>query len=120
MISPYVIRAIGERQARRYFLTGERMDAATAERIGLVHAAVPPERLAAAVAGVTSALLEGAPTAQTEAKLLIRKVTGRSDAGDGQVARETAGWIARLRAGDAGREGLSAFLEKRDPAWKER
>ncbi len=119
MISPYVIRAIGERQARRYFLTAERMDAATAERIGLVHAAVPPERLEATLAGVTDALLEGAPGAQAEAKLLIRKITGRSDAGDGQVARETAGWIARLRAGAEGREGLSAFLAKREPAWKE-
>lgn len=120
MISPYAIRAIGERQARRYYLTGERFDAATAERIGLVHAAVAPERLEAAVTAVTDALLEGAPGAQSEAKLLIRKVTGRSDAGDGQIARETAGWIARLRAGGEGREGLSAFLDKRDPAWKGR
>ena len=120
MISPYAIRAIGERQARRYFLTGERFDAATAERIGLVHAAVAPEALEATVAGITAALLDGAPGAQAEAKRLVRKVTGRSDAGDGQLARETAGWIARLRAGAEGREGLSAFLEKRDPAWKGR
>lgn len=120
MIAPYALRAIGERQARRYFLTGERFDAATAERIGLVHGAVPAAQLDAAVAGVTGALLAGAPGAQAEAKLLIRKVTGRSDAGDGQLARETAGWIARLRAAAEGREGLSAFLEKRDPAWQER
>ncbi len=120
MISPYAIRAIGERQARRFFLTGERFDAATAERIGLVHRAVAPDQLEPAVAGLADALLEGAPGAQAEAKLLVRKVTGRSDAGDAQAARETAGWIARLRAGVEGREGLRAFLEKRAPAWRER
>lgn len=120
MISPYVIRAIGERQARRYFLTGERIDACAAQRIGLVHAAVPTEELDSAIGAITDALLAGAPGAQAQAKQLIRRVTGRSEAGDAELARETADWIARLRAGAEGREGLSAFLDKRDPSWRGR
>jgi methylglutaconyl-CoA hydratase len=118
MISPYVVRAIGERQARRYFLTAERMDAATAERTGLLHRVVPAAQLDAAVAGITAELLRGAPGAQAEAKQLLRHVTGRSAAGDRDMAAATARWIARLRAGEEGREGLSAFLERRPPAWR--
>jgi methylglutaconyl-CoA hydratase len=118
MISPYVVRAIGERQARRYFLTAERMDAAMAERTGLLHRVVPAAELDAAVAGITAELLRGAPGAQAEAKQLLRHVTGRSAAGDRDMATATARWIARLRAGEEGREGLSAFLERRPPAWR--
>lgn len=118
MISPYLIRAIGERQSRRFVLTGERIDAATAERIGLVHSAVPGHDLDAAVAALTAALLAGAPGAQADAKRLIRHVTGRSEELDARLARETAQWIARLRAGAEGREGLAAFLGKRAPSWK--
>jgi len=118
MISPYVIRAIGARQARRLFLTGERFDAAEAARIGLVHLAVPAADLDESVGKVTDQLLLGAPGAQAEAKRLIRHVTGRSEQLDRESGEETARWIARLRAGTEGREGLSAFLEKRPPSWR--
>lgn len=119
MISPYVVRAIGQRQARRYFLTGERISAATAQRIGLLHEAVPAERLDATVAEVTADLLRGAPGAQAEIKHLLRHVTGRTEVLDEQLAGQTAQWIARLRASAEGREGLSSFLEKRAPCWRD-
>ncbi len=117
MISPYVIRAIGERQAHRWFLTGEAMDAATAERIGLVHECIADAELPEAVAAMTDALLAGGPFAQTEIKRLLRRVTGRGKESDDSLLAETARWIARIRAGDEGREGLTAFLERRKPRW---
>jgi len=117
MISPYVIRAIGTRQAHRWFLTGEAMDAATAERIGLAHEAVPDAALAGAVTKVVDALLAGGPLAQAEIKQLLRRVTGRGSATDESMLTDTARWIARVRAGDEGREGLTAFLERRKPRW---
>jgi methylglutaconyl-CoA hydratase len=119
MISPFVVRSIGARQARRYFLTGERFDAAQAARLGLVHAVAPAEGLDDAVAGIVGELLCGAPGAQAEAKRLVRHVTGRSDDEDREFAVDTARWIARLRALDEGREGLAAFLERRPPAWRQ-
>ncbi len=118
MISPYVVRAIGARQARRYFLTGERIDATRAERIGLLHAVVPEAELDGTIEALVGELLCGGPAAQAEAKQLVRYVSGRNEAVDGDVAEETARWIARLRAGAEGREGLAAFLEKRSPAWR--
>ncbi len=118
MISPYVVRAIGTRQARRYFLTGERLDAAQAERIGLLHVVVPDPGLDRAVDELADGLLYGGPVAQAEAKRLLRYVGGRSDAVDRGVADDTARWIARLRASEEGREGLAAFLEKRRPYWR--
>jgi len=117
MISPYVIRAIGERQARRWFLTGEAMDAATAERIGLVHQTVADAALADARQAIADALLAGGPAAQAEIKRLLRHVTGRSEADDETMLADTARWIARVRAGGEGREGLTAFLERRKPGW---
>ena len=118
MISPYVVRAIGQRQAHRYFLTGERISAATAERIGLLHQVVPAERLDATVAEITADLLLGAPGAQAEAKRLLRHVAGRTAATDAELAGQTAQWIARLRAAEEGREGLSSFIERRAPSWR--
>lgn len=117
MISPYVIRAMGARQARRWFLTGEAMDAATAERIGLVHQAVDDAALPAAASALVDALLAGAPSAQREIKRLIRHATGRSEDADAAMLGETARWIARVRAGGEAREGLTAFLERRKPGW---
>ena len=118
MISPYVVRAIGARQARRLFLTGGRIDAAEAMRIGLAHLAVPDAQLDNEIGRLTSELLLGAPGAQAEAKRLLRYVTGRGEQVDRDTSAETARWIARLRAGPEGREGLSAFLEKRAPFWR--
>lgn len=117
MISPYVVRAIGARQAHRWFLTGETMDAATASRIGLVHETVDDGALIATVAKLVDALLSGGPTAQAEAKRLLRHVTSRSDEADTASLGRTAAWIARVRASDEGAEGLTAFLERRKPGW---
>jgi methylglutaconyl-CoA hydratase len=117
MISPYVIRAIGTREARRWFLTGEAMDAATALRIGLVHELADDTALAGAAAGVIDALLAGAPGAQAEIKRLVRHATGRSEDADQAMLADTARWIARVRAGGEAREGLTAFLERRKPGW---
>ena len=118
MISPFVIRAIGARQAHRWCLTGEAMDAATAMRVGLVHETVDDATLADAVRAVVDALLAGGPRAQSEIKQLLRHVTGRSSAVDESVLYDTSRWIARVRAGDEAREGLSAFLEKRQAKWR--
>jgi methylglutaconyl-CoA hydratase len=117
MISPYVIRAMGAREARRWFLTGDAMDAGTAERIGLVHQVVDEATLPAAAAGLVDALLAGGPAAQGEIKRLVRHIAGRTDAADEAMLAETARWIARVRAGSEAREGLSAFLERRKPGW---
>jgi methylglutaconyl-CoA hydratase len=117
MISPYVIRAMGARHARRWFLTGEVMDAATAERIGLVHQSVDDADLPAAASTLVDALLAGAPSAQREIKRLVRHATGRSGDADAAMLAETARWIARVRAGGEAREGLTAFLERRKPGW---
>jgi len=115
VISPFVIRAIGPRQARRYFVSGERMDGETARRLGLVHMAAMQEQLEATLDGVIDDLLAGGPDAQREAKALIRSVSF-SPINDA-LMEETAGWIARTRASKEGKEGISAFLEKRKPNW---
>lgn len=118
MISPYVLRAIGARQARRWFLTGEAMDAATALRIGLVHETADDAALPAAAGRIVEALLAGGPEAQAGIKQLLRHVTGRSAAGDQAMLGDTAKWIARVRAGAEAAEGLTAFLEKRPARWR--
>lgn len=114
-ISPYVIRAIGVRQAKRYFQSAERIDAARALALGLAHEVVEEEALDAKIEEVVQALLAGGPKAQAAAKALIDAVADRplSEA----VLEDTAQRIARLRATDEAREGLSAFLEKRPAAW---
>lgn len=118
MISPFVIRAIGARQAHRWFLTGEAMDAATALRLGLVHETADAAALAAAAGRLFDALQAGGPEAQIEIKRLLRYATGRSPAGDQAMLADTAKWIARIRAGAEATEGLSAFLEKRHARWR--
>jgi len=115
VISPFVVQAIGVRQARRFFLTGERFDAETARRIGLVHMIVAPAQLEAALGDVIDSLLQCGPNAQKEAKELIRAVKNRPITES--VIEDTAGRIARVRASDEGKEGLGAFLEKRRPSW---
>lgn len=114
VIAPYVIRAIGEREARRWFLTGERFDAATAQRIGLVHEVTGIAGLDHAVGRQVDALLAGGPAAVVAAKRLIAKL-GAPVTDD--VALETAELIAALRVSPEGQEGLTAFLEKRSPRW---
>jgi len=114
-ISPYVIEAIGARQARRYFLTGERFDAAEAYRIGLVHDIVPIADLDDRVNEVLGTLLLAGPRAQLECKALIRGVAHRPI--DAAVIGGTAEHIAAVRASPEGKEGVAAFLQKRTPAW---
>jgi methylglutaconyl-CoA hydratase len=117
VISPYVIDAIGPRQAKRYFLTGERISAVKAREIGLVHRAVDPESLDEAIEETLAMLLLGGPMAARECKELIATVYGRSVDADTALRRKTAEIIAQLRAGEEGQEGLQAFLEKRKPSW---
>ena len=114
-ISPYVIRAIGERQAYRYFQTAERIDARRAAELGLAHEAVASDELDAKVKEVVDALLLGGPKSQSAAKELIRAVANRplSDA----VVEDTARRIASLRVTPEAKEGLDAFLSKRPAAW---
>lgn len=115
VISPYVVAAIGQRHARRLFLTGERFTAADALRIGLVSEVVAPDALARAADRVVASLLEGGPRAQVAAKRLIADVSGK--AVDIPLIEETARRIANIRASPEGREGVAAFLEKRKPNW---
>jgi methylglutaconyl-CoA hydratase len=115
VIGPYVVAAIGIRQARRLMLTGERIAAAEAARIGLIHEVVPPERLDDAVAALLDDLLKGGPGALAAVKRLLRDLAGRPiDAG---LVDDTARAIAALRATAEAREGVAAFLDKRQPVW---
>jgi methylglutaconyl-CoA hydratase len=117
VISPYVIAAIGLRQARRLFLTGELFDAAAAQRVGLLHDVVPREQLDEAVQRTLGLLGKAGPLAQGEAKRLALGMAGLNEASAEKVDRENAALIARLRVSAEGQEGLGAFLAKRAPAW---
>ena len=114
-IGPYVVRAIGARWARRLFQTAERITAAQAEKIGLVHETVEADAFDARVESIVSDLLAGAPEAQHAAKELIDAVADRPITAE--LIEYTAERIAAIRAQDEAREGLSAYLEKRKPGW---
>ena len=114
-ISPYVIEAIGARQARRYFLTAERFTAAEGFRIGLVHDIVPASELDARINALLADLLMAGPAAQLECKALIRGVAHRPI--DAELIAGTAEHIAAVRASPEGKEGVAAFLGKRPPEW---
>jgi len=114
-ISPYVIEAVGARQARRYFLTAERFEAAEAYRIGLVHDLVPLTQLDDRVNEILSPLLIAGPAAQRECKALIRRVAG--NAIEPGLVADTVERITRVRASAEGKEGVAAFLGKRPAAW---
>src|SRR5687768_6648800 len=114
-ISPYVIRAMGERMARRYFLTAEVFGAEEAYRIGLLSALVAPAELDTTVDGFVKHLLAGGPEAQAKIKDLIRAVVHRPV--DDGLGAETAKRIAEIRVSAEGREGIASFLEKRKAAW---
>jgi methylglutaconyl-CoA hydratase len=116
VISPYVIAAIGERTARRYFLSAERFPAAEAFRLGLLHdLAVSEGDMDEKIGVVVDSMLACGPVAQREAKELIRAVAGRPVTSE--LLQDTAERIAKLRASPEGREGVSAFLEKRRASW---
>ncbi|WP_334190863.1 enoyl-CoA hydratase/isomerase family protein, partial [Noviherbaspirillum sp.] len=103
-ISPYVIKAMGENAARRYFLTAERFSAEEARRIGFVHEVAAAEGLDAAVDGIVAALVANSPNAVKEAKRLVRDVAGR-DVSDVLIA-DTAERIAEIRSSEEGKEGV--------------
>jgi methylglutaconyl-CoA hydratase len=115
VISPYVISAIGARQARRWFATAEIFDAAEALRIGLLHQVVAADALDASVDRQIALLLKAGPIAAASAKTLVRRVAAGGDAA--AVDAANADLIARLRVSAEGQEGLAAFLDKRKPAW---
>lgn len=115
VISPYVIAAIGARQARRWFATAETFDAGEARRIGLLHEVVDATALDAAVQRQIDLLLKAGPLAAASAKALVREVVAGTDAA--AVDAANAALIARLRVSPEGQEGIGAFLEKRKPAW---
>lgn len=114
VISPYVLRAIGSRHARDLFLTGNRFDAREAHRIGLVHEVVPAGALETAGRGRIDALLTSGPEAVRAAKRLIEEVSGKTPE---EAMPLTIRTIAERRASAEAKEGLTAFLEKRAPAW---
>jgi methylglutaconyl-CoA hydratase len=114
-ISPYVIKAMGENAARRYFLTAEKFTAQEAHRIGFVHEVVGADALDAHVDAIVKALVTSSPNAVREAKVLVREVTGKTV--DSALMVDTAERIARIRSSDEGREGVASFLEKRKPSW---
>ncbi|MEO8458716.1 MAG: enoyl-CoA hydratase-related protein, partial [Chloroflexota bacterium] len=115
-ISPHVIEKIGVGRALPLFLTGERFGAAHAERIGLVRSVVTESELDSAVAATVDALLAASPAAQSAAKIMARRV---NDAARTEVDSYTSQMITAIRASDEGREGVTAFLEKRKPRWAE-
>jgi methylglutaconyl-CoA hydratase len=114
-ISPYVMRAMGERNARRYFLTAEVFDAAEAYRVGMLSLLVPANELDSTVAALAQHLLAGGPEAHASIKTLIRSVAGRRP--DDALVAETAQRIAEIRGSPEGKEGIAAFLEKRKASW---
>ncbi len=115
VISPYVQRAIGSRQMRRYALSAEVMDASTALALGLAHQVVEPDALDAAVETMLDTLLAGSPQAQRATKALLAEVAREPDS---KATREhTCRVISELRVSAEGQEGLASFFEKRRPAW---
>ena len=115
-ISPYVVRALGEQASRRWFVTAERFSAAQALALGFVHEVVAAEALDARVAEIVAAVASNGPAAVRACKTLVKDVAGREI--DAALRDETVRRIADIRASAEGREGVSAFLHKRDPAWK--
>jgi methylglutaconyl-CoA hydratase len=115
-IGPYVVRALGEQASRRYFITAERFSATQALALGFVHEVVAPEALDAKVAEIVAALVAGGPAAVRACKQLVKDVAGREV--DAALRDETARRIADIRASAEGKEGVQAFLSRRDPSWR--
>jgi methylglutaconyl-CoA hydratase len=115
-IGPYVLRALGESASRRYFTTAERFDAARAQQLGFVHECVPADALDATVEGIVAAWVANGPQAVRACKQLVADLAGRPI--DAALREDTARRIADIRASDEGREGVQAFLGKREPAWR--
>lgn len=114
-IAPYVLRAIGPRQALRYFQSAERIDAERAYEIGLVHELVEPDQLDAKIAEITAAVLTGGPQARAVAKQVVHDLAGKTI--DAALIDDTAHRIANIRASDEARAGIEAFFHKRPAPW---
>ncbi|MFN8867957.1 MAG: enoyl-CoA hydratase/isomerase family protein [Pseudomonadota bacterium] len=115
-IGPYVVRALGEQAARRYFTTAERFDAATAQRLGFVHEVAAADALDAKVDAIVAAWVGNGPAAVRACKQLVKDVAARPI--DAALREDTARRIADVRASAEGREGIASFLDKRDPSWR--
>lgn len=115
-ISPYVIKALGERASRRYFTTAERFSSTTAGQLGLVSEVVPEEELDTALDKLVGALLQNGPQAVRASKKLVVDVAGREITP--ALIEDTCTRIAHIRVGQEGQEGLGAFLNKREPDWR--
>jgi methylglutaconyl-CoA hydratase len=115
VISPYVVTAIGNREARRLFLTAAPFDAEAACKLGLLHVVTEPGQLDEGVESQVGLLLRGGPQALRAAKQLVRRVTLYTDRE--VLTEENARLLARLRVSPEGKEGLTAFLERRAPPW---
>jgi len=116
MISPYLVRAMGAGQARRYMLTGERLSGREAQRIGFAHECVPAAELDAVVGKICERLALAGPEALARAKKLLLHVEGAPLTP--QLAAHTAAALAEARASPEAREGIRSFLEKRKPSWQ--
>jgi methylglutaconyl-CoA hydratase len=115
-IGPYVVRALGAQASRRYFVTAERFGAADARSLGFVHEVVAADALDAKVAEIAAAIVANGPAAVQACKRLVQDVAGRTI--DAALRDDTARRIADTRASAEGREGVAAFLGKREPGWR--
>ena len=115
-IGPYVVRALGEQAARRWFITAERFAAAEAHRLGFVHEVCAADALDAKVAEIVALLVANGPAAVKACKRLVKDVAQAPL--DDALRAETARRIADIRASDEGREGVASFLNKRAPSWQ--
>ena len=115
-IGPYVVRAMGEQASRRYFVTAERFSAAQAQAMGFVHEVVAAEALDTRIAEIVATLVANGPAASKACKQLVKDIAGRPI--DAALRDDTARRIADIRASAEGREGVQAFLNKRDPSWR--
>lgn len=116
VVSPYVVRAIGSRAARRYFITAERFNAGKAQRLGLIHKVVERDELDGTVNLFVEQVLHNGPHAMSAAKELVAMVSDRAI--DAELIEETTRRIADVRTSAEGREGMRAFLEHRKPGWQ--
>jgi methylglutaconyl-CoA hydratase len=114
-IGPYVLKAMGEQAARRWFLTAERLSAQEAQRIGFVHECVAPDALDAKVDDIVAALVANGPAAVKACKKLVQDLGGQPITAS--LREDTARRIADIRASDEGKEGVASFLQKRSPSW---
>ena len=117
VISPYVVQAMGSRQARRYFVTAEVIKGQQSVELGLLHECVPEDQLDEKVQSLVQHISANAPQATRQAKQLLADITQQPF--NDSLIDQTCRKIAAIRVSEEGQEGLSAFLEKRDPAWRQ-